>query len=358
MRKSILKSIITAIVLVAIVGLAFGCAKPAPAPTPTPTPTPTPAPTPTPTHEEVTITMATYLPPSYVDFGALWEFVDRVNEKGKGVVHIDFYDSGKLLKAKTLIPGLMDGTVDAACQTTSYFGEKYPTLIGETLPFMWKDAVEYNSYVGTLDKPLLKLINKELAKKNLFKPCTYALPVEHIWTLKPMRTPADMKGLRLRTAGPAEIKTCEAFGAGAVAMPSAEAYMALQRGTVDGVYCYAGTVGARKLDELVKYVNMATFGAYGHEPYFRLDYWNKLPKDVKDILLKEFKWLGENGTNYAIKVHNEQYWPRFEKAGVVKIEPTPEELAAFRTAANSVYDWWKGLVGEDIYNEYMKLAGK
>jgi TRAP-type C4-dicarboxylate transport system, periplasmic component len=223
---------------------------------------------------------------------------------------------------------------------------------------MWKDVSDYSAYLSTFDKPLLKLENKQLAKKNLIKPCTYTLPVEHIWTLEPVRAPADMKGLRLRAAGPSEIKTCEALGASAVMMPSSEAYMALQRGTVDGVYCYPGTVGARKLDELVKYVNMATFAAYGHEPYFRLDYWNSLPKDVKDILIEEFTWLGEIAPEYTSKVHNEQYWPRFEKAGVVKIEPTPAELAAFRTAANSVYDWWKGLVGESFYNEYMSLAGK
>jgi TRAP-type C4-dicarboxylate transport system substrate-binding protein len=63
--------------------------------------------------EVLKLKLATYAPVGYPAVYAgqkLW--VDKVNELGKGIVHVEPYWGGTLLNAKTMIPGLQDGVAD------------------------------------------------------------------------------------------------------------------------------------------------------------------------------------------------------------------------------------------------------
>ena len=58
----------------------------------------------------------------------------------------------------------------------------------------------------------------------------------HLWTAKPVRTPADLKGNRMRTIGsPVWLGTINAMGATATPMPYAEVYSALEQKVIDSV---------------------------------------------------------------------------------------------------------------------------
>ncbi len=53
--------------------------------------------------------------------------------------------------------------------------------------------------------------------------------------------------MRIRVAGEIEGETVKALGAAPVSMGSAEVFEALQRGTIDGMMSYVGTVVSRDL---------------------------------------------------------------------------------------------------------------
>ena len=120
------------------------------------------------TAKEIKLIFANYIPPSYKDlFPSIKAFADYINEHGKGRVSVEHFHSGSLLKAKQLIPGLMQGTADIILQVDSLIMGTYPILGITELPFLYKDME--SSYeklkIGT---PLFEHMNKELAKKNLF----------------------------------------------------------------------------------------------------------------------------------------------------------------------------------------------
>jgi len=343
------------IVLMLALALPFGCAKEEVAP-----PVEKPKPPVEEPRELITLVATTYVPPTYQDvFLAIPGFVDRVNELGKGKVKIDFYHSGTLLGPKEEIPGLMAGTADIIFQTTSYEIGAWPIMGILTLPVLWPDPWQHYEK-WKIGSPLYNLINEELAKKNVFMIAPGPLDgIEYLWTVKkPVRTLADIKGMRLRTAGMTEGKAAEALGASSVTMPSGEVYLALQRGTVDGVLCYVGTIPARSLQEVLKYGTTGiSFGSYGHEPFMRKDKWDALPQDVKDVILEAGKWYEKEAVNSGVNYHKEHYWPILRKELEI-IELTPKEIDAFTKAMKPVWDWWIGTVGPEVGNKAIELALK
>ena len=335
-----------------MVVLPLACAKKA-APAPTPTPTPTAKP--------LELSIAYYVPPTYKDlFPQTKAFVDRVNELGKGKVKLTYYHSGKLLKAKELIPGLERGTVDMIFQTSSYTTGAWPIMLGTALPFLFKDCFEMYEKIK-MGAPLRKLIDRVMEEKYGIKVIAMgAIPLEHIWTgkgVKGVRKPEDIKGLKVRAAGRTESRTIKLFGGSPVRLPSAEVYEALRRGTIDAAMFYCGTVGGRALYEVISACTRANFGAYSVDIYMKKDRWDELPDDIKSVIIEAAKEYEEAEPTHATKVHNEEYWPKVKEHGIEIIELTDEEIEAFKKASKPIYEWFKGEVGEDVGREFLKILG-
>ena len=70
---------------------------------------------------------------------------------------------------------------------------------------------------------------------------------------KPVRSPDDMKGLRLRTPTQAISAMLEFMGSSPVGLPPSAIYENLQKEVIDGLVTTWDLVGAIKLNELVKY---------------------------------------------------------------------------------------------------------
>ena len=69
----------------------------------------------------IKITIPSHVPPSYHDmFPPIKQFVDRVNELGKGKVQANLYHSESLYKVKDIIPALMNGSCEMVFHTSSH----------------------------------------------------------------------------------------------------------------------------------------------------------------------------------------------------------------------------------------------
>jgi tripartite ATP-independent transporter DctP family solute receptor len=74
-----------------------------------------------------------------------------------------------------------------------------------------------------------------------------------LWTNKPVATPADLNGVRMRTPGaPVWMETIKAMGATPTPMPFAEVYSALQQNVIDAVEAQLPAGKGVKLPEVTK----------------------------------------------------------------------------------------------------------
>jgi len=181
---------------------------------------------------------------------------------------------------------------------------------------------------------------------------------------KPIKTLADVKGVKIRCGGGPVVPVLQATGAAVIVMSAGTAYEALEKGTIDGTFFPIGDSYAFSLGEVVKYcteVSMinTTFGLIMNETS-----WKKLSPADQDALSK---LSGAHFAKLAGSVWdaNETIGKKgLQKQGVQFIKPSPQDLEQFQKATVFLVDKWvadmeaKGLPGKKIVARAKELAAK
>ena len=291
------------------------------------------------------IRVATYLTPSYKDlYPGIEMFVDTAAE-AEGTT-VDLYDSGTLLSAEQSIPGLIQGVADIAVQTSSYVSTSYPILGVYELPFV-NDGFDQVRRALAFDGPLTRLINDTLRPRGLVSLGSMPTTPEWLFTVdRPVEKPEDVAGLRIRTAGHVEGEMIRRLGGSPVSLSSAELYEALERGTIDGMVSYMGTVISRDLQNVLNYATEAYFGDYSVDAYANVHWYDSLPDATREGLADAGRMLNEKGTDHQVAVHEDKYRGLIEGSGVELLTLDEKQRRTFRKATAPVLDWWKHEVGD------------
>lgn len=177
---------------------------------------------------------------------------------------------------------------------------------------------------------------------------------------KPVRSLADLKGLRLRAQSDA-IDVLRALGADPVNMPMGEVYSALAKGVIDGVVAPADTIKSLHFAEVARHFSTIRFSRGAYPARAMSDAaWRRLPPDLQK-LVADSKVVWEAALNEQIL--------KAEKAGVdyaaghgVEMLPLPAtDQARFDTLYNRfALDQARrlsafGLKGEPVFHEAQRL---
>ncbi len=95
----------------------------------------------------------------------------------------------------------------------------------------------------------------------------------------------DFKGLTFR-AMPLYVPFMESMGMSPVIMPAPDMYTAMERGVIDGLMFPKDDMVGFALHEVTKYRIDPGLGQTDLATLINLDVWNKIPKDLQDILLE------------------------------------------------------------------------
>ncbi len=157
----------------------------------------------------------------------------------------------------------------------------------------------------------------------------------HLWTARPVSTPADLKGNRMRTIGsPVWLGTINAMGATATPMPYAEVYSALEQKVIDSVEVQLPAGQGSKLFEVTKvvtktgHINLIT-GLVTSAKWFA-----SLPPDQQKILREEALRAGDVAS-YGTRDKLAEIEKSLKASGMTinEIDVTP-----FKNATAGVYD--------------------
>jgi TRAP-type C4-dicarboxylate transport system substrate-binding protein len=157
----------------------------------------------------------------------------------------------------------------------------------------------------------------------------------NFYTNVPVRVPADLNGLRIRTPGaPVWAKSVESLGATPIAMGWNDSYNALQSKSIDGVEVQSTSGYPARMYEVVKYISktehfqLANFIMVG-EKWFA-----NLPDDYKKILMDECKAASIANAQEVLQVAG-NYEKLMVEKGMEIVEP---DRAAFKSAADKAYN--------------------
>ena len=311
--------------------------------------------------ETIKLTAASHVPPSYPDILPVEQaFVDDINTASGGEVAIEFYHSGTLLGVNELVPGLEAGTVEIIFHTTSHTTGSWPIMGGASLPFLFANSNDLRDHFK-IGSSLYNFVEDIMINDHEVMMLAYgAMPMEYIWTAeKLIKKPSDMEGLTFRVGGDVEAKAVKSLGGSPVFMPSGELYEALQRGTIDGVISYPGSIGGRSLQEVLKYCTKVPIGAYGRGIYIKKSTWENFPENIQRLFYVTAAKYDYNHLEIADNVHNEQYWgKKFVDSGMEVFVPDEDTVALFKEKCEGVWGEWSEKIGKEVGEQFIKYATK
>jgi tripartite ATP-independent transporter DctP family solute receptor len=182
-------------------------------------------------------------------------FAELVKERTGGSVEVRVYPVGQLGTMANVISGLSTGIVDLAMETTGFLESYFSRIQVLDLPFLFEDA---SSAERLLDGPIGQDLLNDMPAKGI-----YGLTWGHYaWresetNVRPLKTPADFKGLKIRVQpGAVFAAMFKAIDAVPVVLDLSELYIALSQGTVNGYELPFLAVISTKLVEVTKYVGL------------------------------------------------------------------------------------------------------
>ena len=232
---------------------------------------------------------------------------------------------------------------------------KFPQLELFSLPGMSK-----NQSIASIVYWRLRETFPEMGKlftdaDNVVDLATFVAMGSHFHTREPIRTLADLKGKVLAAQDSAGVQVVEKLGASASVMVGPDAYLALQRGAVDGVLCAWGWVNNFKLNEVTTYHTLVNLNPGTYSTVMNKDTYAKLKDEEKkhltDLLPVYFFNNTTDGAATAI-------------AGIPAeniFTLSPEDQATLADEMKPMWDEWvkkadaAGMQGEKILAEAARL---
>jgi tripartite ATP-independent transporter DctP family solute receptor len=177
----------------------------------------------------------------------------EIAKRTNGRYQVDVYPASQLGKETDINQGLSLGSVDVIISGSSFAARSFPPIGVTYYPYTFRDANHLLAYTKSD-------VFKELAKGYSDKTGHQILAVtyygaRHTSSNKPIKTCADMKGLKIRVPDvPAYLAMPRACGANTAPIAFAEVYLALQNGTVDAQENPLTTIEAKKFYEVQKHI--------------------------------------------------------------------------------------------------------
>ena len=153
---------------------------------------------------------------------------------------------------------LISGGVDMGLNTVGRWASIVPAMDVFDLPFLFPT---YEKIGKAVDGGLGDKLGAELEKKGV-RPLIWADYgfVQFANSKKPIQSPDDFAGLKIRGYSKYSTETIKALGASSVTMGSGEVYMGIQRGTIDGQVSGTTAMRDRKMYEVTKYLTVTNHG--------------------------------------------------------------------------------------------------
>lgn len=315
--------------------------------------------------QEVTLKLHHLLPPvSAAHKNMLVPWAEKVMKESGGRIKVDIYPAMQLGgKPPQLIDQVRDGVVDIVWTLPGYTPGRFTKTEVFELPFMHRSTVSSN-------KALAEFLEKHGDEYSDYKVIAMFVHAGQLFhSIKPIRTVADIEGLKIRTPTRTGGWLIEAMGATPIGAPVPKIPELLSKGVVDSVLIPFEVTLPLKVNELVDYhtvlggdverINTSTFIIAMNK-----DSYGKLPDDLKKVI--------DDNSGMALAEWLAEVWDGAEVPGMEKCKASgeiitmdPAEAAKLRAKVEQpVIDRWiaemkdKDVDGQALVDEARALIAK
>ncbi len=288
-------------------------------------------------------------------------WADKVEEASGNRIKINRFPSMQLGgKPPQLIDQVLDGAIDMTWNVVGYTPGRFPSTEVFELPFLVNDARAASAAFWTMMKEHME--DTEFKAMKVLGTWVHGPGMIH--SSKPVVTPADFNGMKIRGASRQVNALLKQLGATPVGMPVPAVPEALSKGVIDGTTIPWEVTRALKVPELVQ--NHTEFtGPMMYTVTFVLvmnkDKFNDLPADLQKVLDDN---SGLNFSVFAGGTQSDADGPSRQLAvdrGNNIITLDADQSAVWAKAAAPVYDTWiaemkdRGIDGQALIDQAKAL---
>ena len=288
-----------------------------------------------------------WVPPSHPMHPAVEAWAESIKKASNGTITIKIFPAQQLGKAFDHYNMARDGIADIAHTNPGYEPGRFPIMGLSELPFIFANAKEGSA---ALDAWYRKYADREM--KDVKYCLTFAHdPATFHTTNKKVTVPADVKGMKIRPANATIARYISLLGGANVQASAPESRDLLEKGVAEGITFPWGSVILFGIDKVTKYHLDSQL--YITEQVFVL---NKPKYD--SLSPAQRKVIDDHCTpEWAQKIATP--WADMESSGrdKIKAQPnqevyplTPEQLAAWRKAAEPLKTEWESQVKKAGYD--------
>ncbi len=265
-------------------------------------------------------------------------FAERIEKKSGGRIKAEVYPASQLGSIPRMIEGTQLGSIQIFNAPPEFFVGVDPRF--ELLSAPGLVSSEQQAIKLATDPEFVKAFLAVGANKGLIGVSMFIGGPAAFVTRAPFRTPADIKGRKIRVfASPFQIDQITRLGGTGVPMTLADVMPALQQGTIDGSLGNVGLFSALRYYDATKYLN-ETGQAFVFEMAAMSKRWfDPLPADLKAMILETAEEAGLEVNPWVIGFLSEQRKVWVDKGG---------ELNVLSPADKSDLMAKVGAVGDDI----------
>lgn len=267
-------------------------------------------------------------------------FVEDVKKASNGAIDIVVHSNQSLIKHPDILRAVSTGQVNIAEFLLGQYGNEDPVFAADNVPFV---APGYDAALKfyQAQKPVLEQKLQGRGVKLLY---AVSWPGQGLYTKEPIKSIADLKGLKMRTYSPLTSRLAELLGCTGVQVQVTDVPQMFATGAMQAMVTSSATGTSTKAWEFVK-------------NYYRTNAWN--PKNVVVVNQRAFAGLPKNQQDALLKVAAAAE-PRGWEMSKAREKEGDDMLAKNGVAVSDANAEMKAAltkIGEQMAAEWEKSAG-
>lgn len=287
-----------------------------------------------------------YQPKTHLYIKVAERVLPELEKRTQGRYKFGIYPSEVLGKAKEQLDITNRGLVFANFICTCYYTGTFPLFNIETVP-VWSEGLPglEAAYKGGLNKIYSDYLHsKGMTNVEFLGIAGYDMRAMGT-KKKPVRSPSDFKGMRIRALGLEKVAV-QISGGSVVSLAAPGVYEALQRNMIDGVHGNDTNWMDWKWNEQVDYLTLLDVTAAGMSTIYSISDMNKIPEADRKIVMEVL-----NEFNDAITTDSHAYFDKARDFLTTKWKGKAVKLTREERRA-----WIKNVEPEAV-KQYLEKAG-
>jgi TRAP-type C4-dicarboxylate transport system substrate-binding protein len=291
--------------------------------------------------------------------GGSQKFLAYMREHGPDVgINIEYFTAGQLGNQTEMLTLIRTRAVDMGFIIPSYLAEDLPLASVGDLPGLSSDPCALSDALLPMMQPGGAVYEKELNSSGIQALWGSTISgLEVMTSVKQITTPADLPGLKVRSAGGVSDRVVDGLGAAPVQLPAGDLYEAIARKTVDGVMTSKYVITSYGLEDEIQYSTIgANLGATTFYMAINPEVWQTLNEDQKRVVA-EASAVAQQGTCEELALADTKATEVLKESGVQFSEVNDKHRANWDLALNQVRGDWitalesKGIPAEETLND-------